>query len=79
MYILTCSIRQGTMYSKWDTRQRIWLNCWRPVRCITPQSLVKFHTEDEVDAVDNYDMQLLCTQFGIVLLDVYRRFVRGGV
>ena len=46
-----------------------------PVRCITPASLVRFHTGYEADEDDYHDVRLLCSRFGIVLPVEYRRFV----
>jgi len=45
-----------------------------PVRCISPEWLVKFHTGYEVDENDFRDVQALCERFGIPLPDEYQRF-----
>jgi lincosamide nucleotidyltransferase A/C/D/E len=43
----------------------------RPVRCIDPASLVKFHTGYEIDEEDHQDIRLLCERFGLPLPDEY--------
>lgn len=48
----------------------------RPVRCIDPAWLVKFHTGYKVDERDYHDVQLLCERFGLPLPDEYKRFWR---
>jgi lincosamide nucleotidyltransferase A/C/D/E len=47
----------------------------RPVRCITPTSLVKFHTGYEPDDDDFHDVRSVCERFGIPLPPEYRRFL----
>jgi aminoglycoside N3'-acetyltransferase len=49
-----------------------------PVRCITPEWLVKFHSGYELDEGDYHDVRLLCEKFGIPLPDAYTRFVKEG-
>lgn len=53
-----------------------------PVRCISPEWLVKFHAGYELDANDYHDVSLLCGRFGIALPDEFSRFIdrvsRGG-
>ena len=39
----------------------------RPVRCIDPAWLVKFHTGYKVDEKDRQDVRLLCERFGFPL------------
>ncbi len=46
-----------------------------PVRCISPEWLVKFHTGYELDENDYHDVRLLCERFGIELPDEYRKFI----
>ncbi len=46
----------------------------RPVRCIDPESLVKFHTGYEVAEKDYRDVRLLCERFGLLLPEQFRRF-----
>lgn len=48
-----------------------------PVRCITPEWLIKFHSGYELDEGDYRDVRLLCEKFGIPLPDEYARFVEG--
>jgi lincosamide nucleotidyltransferase A/C/D/E len=43
-----------------------------PVRCISPEWLVKFHTGYEIDENDRHDVRLLCVHFEIALPDEYR-------
>jgi lincosamide nucleotidyltransferase A/C/D/E len=45
----------------------------RPVVCITPEWLVRFHTGYEVDATDRADVSALCERFGIPIPSEYRR------
>lgn len=45
------------------------------VRCITPEWMVKFHTQYEPDEDDFQDVLALCTRFGIALPETYRKFV----
>jgi lincosamide nucleotidyltransferase A/C/D/E len=45
-----------------------------PVRCISPEWLVKFHSGYELDENDYRDVKALCDRFGIALPDEYRRF-----
>jgi len=45
-----------------------------PVRCISPEWLVKFHTGYELDENDFRDVRALCERFGIPLPDEYLRF-----
>ncbi len=49
-----------------------------PVRCVSPEWLVKFHTGYELDENDYHDVRLLCERFGIDLPDEYRKFVQEG-
>jgi lincosamide nucleotidyltransferase A/C/D/E len=46
-----------------------------PVRCITPEWMVKFHSGYELDEGDYHDVRLLCEKFEIPLPQEYRRFV----
>jgi lincosamide nucleotidyltransferase A/C/D/E len=48
----------------------------RPVRCIDPEWLVKFHTRYELDERDYHDVRLLCERFGLPLPDEYSKFSR---
>jgi lincosamide nucleotidyltransferase A/C/D/E len=43
----------------------------RPVHCIEPESLVRFHTGYEVDEQDYRDVRLLCDRFGLPLPDEF--------
>jgi lincosamide nucleotidyltransferase A/C/D/E len=47
-----------------------------PVRCISPEWLVKFHTGYQVDDNDWHDVRLLCERFQIALPDEYLKFTR---
>jgi lincosamide nucleotidyltransferase A/C/D/E len=46
----------------------------RPVDCITPEWLVRFHTGYQVDATDWADVSALCSRFGIPIPHEYRGF-----
>jgi lincosamide nucleotidyltransferase A/C/D/E len=46
-----------------------------PVKCITPEWMVKFHTWYTTDENDNHDVKLLCTRFGIEIPEEYKDFV----
>jgi aminoglycoside N3'-acetyltransferase len=48
-----------------------------PVRCITPEWMVKFHSGYELDQGDYHDVRLLCEKFGIPLPDEYGRFTEA--
>jgi lincosamide nucleotidyltransferase A/C/D/E len=45
-----------------------------PVRCISPEWLVKFHTGYELDQYDWHDVRLLCERFQIAVPDEYLKF-----
>jgi lincosamide nucleotidyltransferase A/C/D/E len=45
-----------------------------PVRCISPEWLVKFHTGYEVDENDYRDVRALCQRFGIEMPSEYGKF-----
>jgi lincosamide nucleotidyltransferase A/C/D/E len=47
-----------------------------PVRCISPEWLVKFHTGYELDDNDWHDVRLLCERFHISVPDEYLKFGR---
>jgi lincosamide nucleotidyltransferase A/C/D/E len=47
-----------------------------PVRCITPQWMVKFHSGYDLDTGDYHDVRLLCEAFDIPLPEEYERFVK---
>ncbi len=49
-----------------------------PVRCITPEWLVKFHTGYLLDENDYHDVRLLCQRFGIQLPEEYAGFLEHG-
>jgi lincosamide nucleotidyltransferase A/C/D/E len=46
----------------------------RPVRCITPEWSIRFHTGYNIDANDYADVRALCRRFGIDLPEEYREF-----
>jgi len=50
----------------------------RPVSCITPEWLVRFHTGYPVDETDWADVSALCARFGIPLPSEYWRFREPG-
>ena len=47
-----------------------------PVRCISPEWLVRFHSGYELDENDYHDVRVLCEHFGIALPDEYGRFIK---
>jgi lincosamide nucleotidyltransferase A/C/D/E len=47
-----------------------------PVRCISPEWLVKFHTGYDLDHKDWHDVRLLCERFQIAVPDEYLKFTR---
>jgi lincosamide nucleotidyltransferase A/C/D/E len=48
-----------------------------PVRCISPEWLVKFHTGYQLDENDYHDVRALCERFQIPLPDEYLKFTRS--
>jgi lincosamide nucleotidyltransferase A/C/D/E len=48
----------------------------RPVRCISAEWLVKFHTGYELDENDFRDVSALCARFHISLPDEYAQFTK---
>ncbi|WP_201363773.1 nucleotidyltransferase domain-containing protein [Dictyobacter formicarum] len=48
-----------------------------PVKCISPEWLVKFHSGYELDENDYHDVAVLCERFGIALPAEYERFTRN--
>ncbi len=50
-----------------------------PVRCITPEWMVKFHTGYPLDENDYHDVRLLCARFDIPIPPDYTSFVAGDV
>jgi lincosamide nucleotidyltransferase A/C/D/E len=51
----------------------------RPVACISPEWLVRFHTGYEVDEDDWADVAALCERFGMPIPDDYRRFAASSL
>jgi lincosamide nucleotidyltransferase A/C/D/E len=49
----------------------------RPVRCISPECLVAFHTGYLADENDWADVRALCDRFGIPVPEDYRNFESG--
>ena len=47
-----------------------------PVKCITPEWLVKFHTGYKLDENDYHDVKVLCQRFGIAIPAEYAEFVK---
>ena len=45
-----------------------------PVRCISPEWMVKFHTGYELDENDYHDVRALCQRFGIEMPSEYDKF-----
>jgi lincosamide nucleotidyltransferase A/C/D/E len=48
-----------------------------PVKCITPEWMVKFHSGDKLDENDYHDVKLLCIRFGIEIPKEYDEFAMG--
>lgn len=46
-----------------------------PVKCITPEWLVKFHTGYTLDENDYHDVKLLCEKFNIEIPEEYAEFI----
>ena len=49
-----------------------------PVKCISAEWMVKFHSGYELDENDYRDVSALCERFGIALPAEYERFTREG-
>jgi lincosamide nucleotidyltransferase A/C/D/E len=47
-----------------------------PVRCISPEWLVKFHSGYQLDENDYYDVRALCERFAIPLPAEFLKFNR---
>lgn len=47
-----------------------------PVKCISPEWMIKFHTGYKLDANDYHDVKLLCQHFGIPIPSEYDAFER---
>jgi lincosamide nucleotidyltransferase A/C/D/E len=47
-----------------------------PVKCITPEWMVEFHTGYQLDENDYHDVKLLCQRFGIKMPSEYEVFER---
>jgi lincosamide nucleotidyltransferase A/C/D/E len=46
-----------------------------PVRCITPEWMVRFHSGYPLDENDYHDVKLLCQKYGIEMPEEYQAFV----
>jgi lincosamide nucleotidyltransferase A/C/D/E len=49
-----------------------------PVKCISPEWMVKFHSGYELDENDYRDVSALCERFSIALPAEYEKFTREG-
>lgn len=47
-----------------------------PVKCISPEWMVKFHTGYQLDENDYHDVKALCQRFGIPMPSEYEEFER---
>ena len=47
-----------------------------PVKCISPEWMIRFHSGYELDENDYRDVSALCKRFGIALPAEYKRFTR---
>ena len=45
-----------------------------PVKCISPEWMVKFHTGYQLDENDYHDVKVLCRRFGIQIPSEYKEF-----
>ncbi len=45
-----------------------------PVKCITPEWMIKFHTGYQLDEDDYHDVQALCQRFGFPIPSEYEEF-----
>ncbi len=50
------------------------VNGYPPVKCISPDWMVKFHTWYKPDENDYHDVKVLCQHFGIQMLSEYEKF-----
>jgi len=50
-----------------------------PVKCVSPEWMVKFHSGYELDENDYRDVSALCERFGIALPAEYEIFRRKGI
>jgi lincosamide nucleotidyltransferase A/C/D/E len=50
----------------------------RPVRCISPEWMVRFHSGYELQEKDFRDVAALCERFGIALPPEFHRFLPGS-
>jgi lincosamide nucleotidyltransferase A/C/D/E len=67
----------GIPYKRDDLQGRGMINGYG-VKCISPRSLVRFHTGYEVDENDYHDVCLICERFRISLPDDYRTRLAGN-
>jgi lincosamide nucleotidyltransferase A/C/D/E len=49
-----------------------------PVKCISPEWMVKFHSGYKLDENDYHDVKLLCRKFGIDMPQEYDEFMRNN-
>ncbi len=49
-----------------------------PVKCISPEWMVKFHTGYKLDGNDYHDVKALCQRFGVEMPSEYEAFERRG-
>jgi lincosamide nucleotidyltransferase A/C/D/E len=67
----------GVAYKSEHLTGRGFINGY-PVRCISPEWLVRFHSGYTLDENDYHDVRALCERFGIALPDECRRFIKVG-
>ena len=63
----------GLMYPA-DSLTGIGMICGCPVRCISPQWMVKFHSGYELTEKDYQDVSAICEKYGIAVPEEYSRF-----
>ncbi len=59
-----------------DSLKGIGLIAGYPVKCITPEWMVKFHTGYPLDAIDYHDTRLLCQKFNIPIPPEFASFIQ---
>lgn len=70
-----CKIVFGVEYP-YDSLRGTGVINGHPVKTITPEWMVKFHSGYELDETDYHDVKLLCQRFGVEIPEDYDGFVR---
>lgn len=69
---------EGIMYPSESLKGTGTIN-GQPVRCVSPEYLVKFHSGYELKEKDYQDVSAICKKFGIPLPEEYKSFKKQGV